>query len=59
MLLFRQEGWYELTSPRTLMRRTLVLILLTLLLQACGTRGPLYLPPPDAGDRAHSQKKGR
>jgi predicted small lipoprotein YifL len=41
------------------MRRTLVLVLLALLLQACGTRGPLYLPPPDGGDQTHSQKKGR
>jgi predicted small lipoprotein YifL len=41
------------------MRRTLVLVLLALLLQACGTRGPLYLPPPDAGNQADTQKKGR
>jgi predicted small lipoprotein YifL len=41
------------------MRRMLVLVLLALLVQACGTRGPLYLPPPDAGDKADTQKKGR
>jgi predicted small lipoprotein YifL len=39
------------------MRRTLVLVMLALLVQACGTRGPLYLPPPDAEDTAEAQKK--
>jgi predicted small lipoprotein YifL len=43
------------------MRRTLVIALfitvLALLVQACGTRGPLYLPPPDSGDSATGKKK--
>ena len=43
------------------MKRTLVIALvitiLSLLLQACGTRGPLYLPPSDSGDSAESGKK--
>lgn len=43
------------------MRRTLVLaltlVMLALLVQACGTRGPLYLPPPDSGDAAEAEKK--
>ena len=32
---------------------------LALLLQACGTRGPLYLPAPDSGDAADAQKQKR
>jgi len=43
------------------MRRTLVLALtlitLALLVQACGTRGPLYLPPPESGDSGEARKK--
>jgi predicted small lipoprotein YifL len=43
------------------MRRTLVLALtlvtLALLMQACGTRGPLYLPPPDADGTEDARKK--
>lgn len=42
------------------MRRKLLiatLIAIALLVQACGTRGPLYLPPPDSGDAADAQKK--
>jgi len=43
------------------MQRTLVIALvvatLALLLQACGTRGPLYLPAPDTGDAAEAGKK--
>jgi predicted small lipoprotein YifL len=42
------------------MRRTLLfatLIAIALLVHACGTRGPLYLPPPDSGDAADAQKK--
>jgi len=41
------------------MRRTLVLVMLALLLQACGTRGPLYLPPPDSAADTETQKKRR
>jgi predicted small lipoprotein YifL len=32
------------------MRRVLVVLALLLLLEACGTKGPLYLPPPDPDD---------
>jgi len=43
------------------MQRTLVIALisaiLALLVQACGTRGPLYLPTPDPGDTAEAGKK--
>jgi predicted small lipoprotein YifL len=43
------------------MRHTLVIALfvtmLALLLQACGTRGPLYLPPPDSDASAEAKKK--
>lgn len=30
-----------------MLRRAAGLVLLCLVLQACGTKGPLYLPPPD------------
>jgi predicted small lipoprotein YifL len=39
------------------MRSTLILIILLLGLQACGTKGPLYLPPADAP--AHADQKSR
>ncbi len=43
------------------MQRTLaialVIAILSLLLQACGTRGPLYLPPPDSDKSAEAGKK--
>lgn len=39
------------------MQRTLVIVILALLVHACGTRGPLYLPPPDPGDTAEAGKK--
>jgi predicted small lipoprotein YifL len=39
------------------MRRTLFIIILAMLVQACGTRGPLYLPPPDQGDKTEAGKK--
>lgn len=45
------------------MRHTLVIALfvtmLALLLQACGTRGPLYLPPPDSDASAEAKKKSQ
>jgi len=43
------------------MRRTFLIALLVAVVasvvQACGTRGPLYLPPPESGDAADAQKK--
>ncbi|MCU0896434.1 MAG: lipoprotein [Burkholderiales bacterium] len=32
------------------MRRALALLVLALLLSACGNKGPLYLPGPDGQD---------
>lgn len=32
------------------MRRSILLLLLLLGLQACGTKGPLYLPPAETPD---------
>jgi len=41
------------------MRRVLLIVLLVLTLQACGTRGPLYLPAPapPEGDDAPRQRR--
>jgi predicted small lipoprotein YifL len=39
------------------MRRILVLVILVLCVQACGTRGALYLPPPEPSDNADTQQK--
>jgi predicted small lipoprotein YifL len=32
------------------MRRAFVLVIVALVLQACGNKGPLYLPGPDGQD---------
>jgi len=41
------------------MRRILLLILVMLSVQACGTRGALYLPPPEPADGTDAQQKRR
>jgi predicted small lipoprotein YifL len=46
-------------SPRyrVAMRRIAILIFILLGLQACGTKGPLYLPPSDAPAKADAKTK--
>jgi predicted small lipoprotein YifL len=39
------------------MRRLCLLVLASLLLAACGAKGPLYLPKPDQGKTQASQSK--
>lgn len=41
------------------MQRILLLVILVLAVQACGTRGPLYLPPPEPADKADAPQKKR
>jgi predicted small lipoprotein YifL len=41
----------------SLMRRLCLLVLASLLLAACGAKGPLYLPKPDQGKTQASQPK--
>ena len=43
--------------PDAVMRRVIALLLLTLGLAACGTKGALYLPPPEGETAAASKKK--
>jgi predicted small lipoprotein YifL len=38
------------------MRRLAALLVLVAVLAACGTKGPLYLPPPEGQDSAGKQK---
>ena len=40
-----------------IMRRLAGLLLLILLLQGCGNRGPLYLPEPGQGDNKRQDKR--
>ena len=35
------------SSVKIIFSRTAILLVLCLILQACGTKGPLYLPKPD------------
>jgi predicted small lipoprotein YifL len=39
------------------MRRAVALLLIVLALAACGTKGALYLPPPEDPDAAAPKKK--
>ena len=41
------------------MRRLIALALVVSALAACGTKGALYLPPPESGDDAAVAKKKR
>ncbi|MCL4800711.1 MAG: lipoprotein [Burkholderiales bacterium] len=41
------------------MRRTLLIVLVVLTLQACGTRGPLYLPAPEPPESADAPRQRR
>jgi predicted small lipoprotein YifL len=40
-----------------IMRRIVGVLLLALLLQACGNRGPLYLPEPVKPDNKQQEKR--
>jgi predicted small lipoprotein YifL len=42
---------------RRIMRRTAGLLLVALLLSACGTKGPLRLPSPEQGVRQQDNNK--
>jgi len=42
--------------PRAAMRRVVVLLLVALGLAACGTKGSLYLPPPEGQDVVTKKK---
>ena len=39
------------------MRRAIALLLIALGLAACGTKGALYLPPPESQDAVAAKKK--
>jgi len=41
------------------MRRLLLILLLALSAQACGSKGSLYLPPPDAQQPSDQKQKSR
>jgi predicted small lipoprotein YifL len=45
--------------PGAAMRRLIALTLVVSVLAACGTKGALYLPPPESGDDAVTAKKKR
>jgi predicted small lipoprotein YifL len=48
-----------LVHRRTAMSRALLFLVVALFVQACGTRGALYLPPPETPDEAGAQQKRR
>ena len=37
--------------------RLLAILVLVLAAAACGTKGPLYLPPPETADGAYAKQK--
>lgn len=41
------------------MRRLAIFILVAAVLAACGTKGSLYLPPPEGQDGATAKQKNR
>jgi predicted small lipoprotein YifL len=41
----------------TVMRRVVALLLIAFGLAACGTKGALYLPPPEGQDAVAAKKK--
>ena len=45
--------------PSPMRRLAFLLLLIALALSACGTRGPLYLPSPDAKQDTDAKQKGR
>jgi len=46
-----------ISSVKIISSRTAILLVLSLILQACGTKGPLYLPEPD--DKAAKSEQQR
>jgi predicted small lipoprotein YifL len=48
-----------LSRSGSTMRRLVALCLLAVTLCACGSRGSLYLPPPDTDDTAVTKPKRR
>jgi predicted small lipoprotein YifL len=41
----------------TVMRRVVALLVIAFALAACGTKGALYLPPPEGQDAVAAKKK--
>jgi predicted small lipoprotein YifL len=42
--------------PKSIMRRVAAFLVLVVVLAACGTKGALYLPPPEGQESAGKQK---